>query len=274
LSVNVDPDHPSLGSRCSNPQEAAARTLQVLERIDPTPAGVTVTRAATPADLVRVTRCAYDPHATATQAEIRHHDDLLSTGEEDAAALAWSWVVAGPVGAEEDRDAYHHDGATSVSWALVAAPRTRVGHTVLLPLLAPGAHARRVSICYRVLDRDAAGTLLDNEATAAGARAAWRARTRRDTDAREHRDHTLTATAAAEEAAGAGLARFTLFVTTTITNPHHLEAACAEVTTAAAAARVHLRVARFGQAAAFAVGLPAGYHPANPTRPRSGSWSR
>jgi hypothetical protein len=268
LTANVDPDHPSLGARCRDPHEAAARTLRLVETLDPTPAGAALQRVATPGDLVSILRHAYDPHTQTTDDD--HDPRLLADDESDE--WGWLWAQAGPVGAEEDRDCYRHDGATSVSWALVEAPRTRVGHNVLLPLLAPGIYARRVSLCYRILDRDAAGRLLDREQTAATARAAWRARTRRDTDAREHRDHALTLGAAAEEAAGAGLALFTMFVTTTVTDPTDLQAACAEVATAAAAARVRLRLARFGQAAAFTVGLPAGYHPANPTNSRR--WGR
>jgi head-tail adaptor len=136
-----------------------------------------------------------------------------------------------------------------------------VAHSVLLRLVSPGRFPRRVTIAYRVLDRDEAGGLLERELTAADTRAAYRQRTKRDENARERRDRELSSAQAEEEAAGAGLVQFSIFVTTTVTNAADLPSAKAEVEAAAAGSRIKLRVSRFGQSAAFAAGLPCGVYP-------------
>jgi hypothetical protein len=67
--------------------------------------------------------------------------------------------------------------------------------------------------------------------------------------------------AAAEEAAGAGLAEFTVLVTATADDEEELRAAAADIANMAASARLRLRAARGQQANAFAVTLPAGVLP-------------
>jgi hypothetical protein len=222
----------------------------VLDSINPVGCGVEVLRPAAAADLARMVRAAFDPSARS-----------LATEDWEALEDTPLWGLAGPAGAKEESDCYRHDGAVSVSWAMLEAPRQRVAHNVLLRLLSPGRYARRVTLLYRVLDRDEAGAVLQKERTAVEARAAYRARTRRDESARERKDRQLAHGAAEEEAQGAGLVQFSVFVTTTVTDPAELPAARAEVEHAAGASRIKLRVCHYGQAAAFAVGLPTGVHP-------------
>ena len=74
-------------------------------------------------------------------------------------------------------------------------------------------------------------------------------------------DRARAIRAARQEARGAGLVQFTLHVTTTVTDPADLEEAKSEVERAAGDSRLKLRVARGGQAAAFAAGLPVGVFP-------------
>lgn len=263
LTVTVNPDAGLFGAdRARSVADGAAATVRILDSINTSAAGAEVLRRASAADLIRIVRCAFDPQA-------RHHSAQTWAGAAaDPADGGLCWGDAGPVGAEEDPQVYRHEEAYSVSWALLEAPRQQVAHNVLLRLLTPGTFARRVTLAYRVLERDEAGAELEREQTAADARAAYRARVRRDENARERKDRTLAAAAAAEEAAGAGLAHLALYVTTTVTDPADLPAARAEVENAAGAARLRLRRMRFAQGAGFAAGLPAGVYPPHLRRAR------
>ncbi len=245
MTVTVDASLGRLGVR--NLQDGAAQALRMAAVVNPSAAGAETIRRATATDLIRMVRGAYDPSARAIPPE--EWDEGLT------------WADAGPVGAEELPGEYRHEGATSISWALLEAPRQRVAHSVLLRLLSPGRYPRRVTLAYRVLDREEASGLLEREMTAADARAAYRNRTKRDENARERRDRQLSGSQAEEEASGAGLVQFSLYVTTTVTDPTDLPRAKAEVEAAAAGSRIKLRVARFGQSAAFAAGLPCGVYP-------------
>jgi hypothetical protein len=228
--------------------EGAAQALRLLSVVNTSAAGAEVIRRATAADLIRMVRTAYDPSAR----DVPH---------EEWAEEGLGWPDAGPIGAEELPGEYRHEGAVSVTWALQEAPRQRVAHSVLLRLLSPGRYPRRVTLAYRVLDREEASSLLERELTAADVRAAYRHRTNRDESARERRDRQLSSSQAEEEASGAGLVQFSLYVTTTVTDPDDLPRARAEVEAAAAGSRLKLRVCRFGQSAAFAAGLPCGVYP-------------
>ncbi|MGQ0463975.1 MAG: SCO6880 family protein [Sporichthyaceae bacterium] len=248
LTLTVDPTRS--GERIAELADGVAATLRVLESLNPAGSGVEVLRAAGAADLARMVRSAFDPSSRRVASEA--WEDLADTP---------LWGLAGPAGAKEEPDRYLHDGAVSMSWAMLEAPRQRVAGNVLLRLLSPGRFTRRVTLLYRVLDREEAGSLLQKERTAVEARAAYRARTKRDETARERSDRVLAHGAAEEEAAGAGLVQFSLFVTTTVLDPADLPAAKAEVEHAAGASRIKLRLCHYGQAAAFAVGLPTGVHP-------------
>ncbi|MCI0690049.1 MAG: hypothetical protein L0Y54_22860 [Sporichthyaceae bacterium] len=244
LTLNVDPAAASRKPRTI--PEAAAETLRTLAGLSVTSAGADVLRRATAIDVLRAVRVAFDPPAT--EMPMAAFDRL-------------DWGDAGPVAAEEARDHYWHDGAVSRSWALLAAPRQFVAHDVLLPLLSPGRYPRRVSLVYRTLSREEAGGLLEREVNAAAARGEYRRRTKRDATARDRADEDRANRAAAEEAYGAGLVQFSLFVTTTATTLDELAVASREVEQAAGRSRLRLRVCYGGQAGAFAVGLPCGIYP-------------
>jgi hypothetical protein len=142
LTVTVDASHG--GARLQTLEDGAAQALRILAVVNPSAAGAEVIRRATATDLIRMVRTAYDPSARS-----------VPLNEWEATDLTWS--DAGPAGAEELPSAYQHEGAISVTWALLQAPRQRVAHSVLLRLLSPGRFPRRVTIAYRVLDRDEAG---------------------------------------------------------------------------------------------------------------------
>lgn len=246
--------------RLEGPYEAVAEALRTVNALDLSAAGAMVRGLASASDIKRIVRTSYDP-------------ELIHANVQPEEWEALRWGETGPDGAEELPDAYEHNGATSVSWALAAAPRQRVGHNVLVPLMRPGRYARRVTLMYRVSSREEAGRVLETEQTAAGVRREVRRRSHKDANARDIRDEQLAARAAAQEAAGASLVWFSAVVTTTVTDPDDLDAAKAEVVQAAGSSKTKLRLARHGQAAAFAVGLPCGIYPpemAKAPRRRSG----
>lgn len=243
LSLTCDP---STGT--SSPREvpqAVAEVLRSLGGLAVSAAGAEVLRRASATDLIRIVRCAYDVDA-------------------EPVAAGWEtlrWADARPEHARERYDHYQHEGSYSVSWVLLEAPRQRVAHDVLLSLLSPGQYRRRVTLTYRTLSRDVAGALLEQEVNAAAVREEYRRRTRRDPTARDRADATRAVSAALEEAHGAGLVQWSLYVTATVPTRAELAQARREVEQAAGHARLKLRLAYGGQAAAFAVGLPCGIYP-------------
>lgn len=233
--------------RPDTPAEAAAETLRRLDGVDLGGAGADVLRRATDTDVVRLVRGAF-------------HPDDADAPEPEVSRLTWD--EAGPVAAEEGWTEYQHDGALSVSWVLREAPRKPVTYDVLLPLLAPGRFPRRVTIGYRVLPTDEAAAVVEREVNASDARAEYRRRTQRSTTRRERADAEAAERNATQEAYGAGLTQWTIYITTTVTNAEDLGAARREVEQAAKrAGGLRFRYAYGGQAAAFVAGLPVGVHP-------------
>ena len=163
--------------------------------------GVAVLGRATLTWLTGAVRAAFDPAA-------RPH----------LAAAGLEWADAGPVAALEDWDHYRHESGVSVTWALREAPRQAVDAGVLAPLLAPGPFPRRVTWLYQPYPADQAAAKVEAEVTAGQIRRAWAARTRRDETQRDRDDRDRALQSAREEAAGAGVGRFTLYVTTTVTD--------------------------------------------------------
>lgn len=245
LTVTVDPRRGANKPR--SVAEAAAETIRVLGGLPVAAAGADVLRRATPGDLIRIVRLAYDPDASASRAE--DWEDL-------------TWADAAPSGTAYDwLGHYRHGKSFSINWALLEAPRQQVPHDVLLRLLSPGRYPRRITLAYRTLSRDEAGALLEREANAAAAREEYRRRTKRDPTQREKADAERAITAARQEARGAGLVQFSLYVTATVTDLDDLAQARREVEQAAGSSLLKLRVANGGQAACFATGMPCGINP-------------
>lgn len=233
--------------RPDTPEEAAAEMLRRLDGVDLAGAGADVLRRATDVDLVRLVRGAFHPEDS-------------DASEKDMAALTWD--QAGPTAAEEGWTDYRHDGAMSVSWVLREAPRKPVTYDVLLPLMAPGRFVRRITIGYRVLPTEEAAAVVEREVNASDARAEYRRRSQRSTTRREKADADAAERNATQEAYGAGLAQWTVYITTTVTNPADLPAARREIEQIAKrAGGLRFRYAYGGQSAAFTAGLPAGVHP-------------
>ncbi|MFF4709589.1 SCO6880 family protein [Streptomyces sp. NPDC001297] len=233
--------------RPDSPEEAAAEALRRLDGVDLTGAGADVLRRATDVDIVRLVRGAF-------------HPGDADASEKDMEALTWD--EAGPTAAEEGWTDYRHDGAVSVSWVLREAPRKPVTYDVLLPLMAPGRFVRRITIGYRILPTEEAAAVVERELNASDARAEYRRRSQRTTTRRERADAAAADRNAEQEAYGAGLAQWTIHITTTVTNPADLTAAQREVEQIAKrAGGLRFRYAYGGQSAAFVAGLPVGVHP-------------
>ena len=217
--------------------------------------GVAVLERATTAWLIGRIRIAFDPEA---RTDARNTDHLLD------------WAEAGPIAAVEAWDSYRHEGGLSVTWALREAPRQAVGAGVLAPLLAPGPFPRRTTLLYEPYPADQAAAKVEAEVTSGQIRRAWADRTHRDETQRDRDDRERALQSAREEARGAGVGRFTVYVTTTVTDEQHLPAAVADVEQRAGQAKLRLRRLRGGQAAGFATALGVGVDPTDLLRRHTG----
>jgi hypothetical protein len=118
-----------------------------------------------------------------------------------------------------------------------------------------------VTLLYRPFSAASAARELENEVNASTIRTMMRQKQGRDETARDAADHQRARQAAREEAIGAGVVRMTMYVTVTVEDRADLPTACAEIEGRALQSKIRLRRAYGSQAAAFAVGLPAGVHP-------------
>lgn len=242
MTVSVDT------AKARDLDSAVTETLRSMGGLALSTAGVDVLARASADDLAQIVRTAFDP-----------------ASEQVVDPDAWAqvqWPDAGPVAAQEEWSYYVHDGAYSMTWCLVEAPRQYVTPDVLLPLLLPGPYLQRLTILYRTLSREEAGAVLKREQDTAAARRIYQYKTGRDPSARDEADAARAEQAAAEEAQGAGLCEFSLFVTATANSLEELEEARRHVEQAATQSRLRIRPCWGGQAAAFAVGLGvAGLYP-------------
>ncbi|BDT39695.1 MULTISPECIES: SCO6880 family protein [Streptomyces] len=245
MSLVIDPSRAP--ERPKGPAEAAAVALGALDAVDLAGAGADVLRRASDVDVKRLVRGAFTPGD-------------MDAPSEQIEALVWHEV--GPVAAEDDWDVYRHDGHFSVSYVLREAPRKTVPYDVLLKLVAPGAYARRVTLVYRILATEEAQAVVEREVNAGEARAEYRRRSRRTATRRERLDAEHAERTAAEEATGAGMVQWSIYVTTTVDSAADLPAARREIEKAArGAGGLRFRPAFGGQSAALVVGLPVGINP-------------
>ena len=208
------------------------------------PTGAGPARAMTVAEVAAAVRVAYDPQTAALIEDV------------GAQASGITWDDAGPAGAQEAWDHYRHDGAVSVSWVMTEAPRGQVFSSVLSSLLAPHPDIarKRVALLYRPYDTAAAVRVVEADRRdavfAASGRRVGRARDAISVKAAER--------SAQEEATGAGVVRFGMVVTATVTGTDRVALASSAVGTLATTARVRLRRAVGSQSATFAASLPLG----------------
>jgi hypothetical protein len=227
-------------------RDLAARLPGLTQRLQGTGAGGA--RPVAAQELCEVVRGAFDPAAARTIEEA-HAQGVTPT-------LRWSDV--GPAAAEASWGSYRHDGATSVSWMMSAAPRGEVHSSILWKLLAPHREIgrKRVTLVYRVLDPGVAARIVEADKRNADFRVNSATRPSEHT-LREQRSALATAQ---EEARGAGLVDFGVIVTATVEHASDEQLAIAEATVEnlAATARINLRRVYGSQDSAFAAGLPLG----------------
>ena len=247
VAVTIDPAR-AVDRLASLPEQVAefSRALDGFTR-SLTGCGVTVLGRATRGELIATVRGGFDPAAR----------DALTSGLDTL-----TWTDARPVAAEEAWDHYRADSGLSVSWGWDEAPRQAVTAVVLANLIAPGPHAKRVTMLYTPTPAAAAARELDLQAQAATFRSQIKARTGRDETARDVADRARAMQAAAEEAAGAGLVTMALYVTVTVADAADLPRAVADTEARADEGRIRLRRLYGGQAVGFATGLSAGVNPA------------
>jgi len=118
----------------------------------------------------------------------------------------------------------------------------------------PDIARKRVTIIYRPESSQNAQRIVEKDVRDARTQATARARPQ------AHDVSMLRAAtkAAEEEAEGAGLVRFGIIVTATVTEESALPRAASTIAMLTDPVRLRLRVARHSQAASFAAGLPLG----------------
>jgi len=237
--------------------------------------GVAVLGRASTEWIIGRLRVAYDPASRGDVARVLDHHGTYPArhavpGFPGAAGFGGAdellvWRDAGPLRASENWDRWWHDSGVSVSWALAEAPRQAVMSRVLIPLLAPGAFPRRVTLFYEPYPAEAAAAEVEREISNNSVRSAFARRTRRDETQRERDDQARALQAAREEAEGAGVGKFTFYITTTIAadtaDDALLGAAAADVEQRAGQSKLRLRRLRGAQSAGFAAALGLGINP-------------
>lgn len=195
-----------------------------------------------PRSLAAVVRAAYDPAVA------------LELARDPGAAPEWD--AAGPVAAKESWDCYRHDSGASRTWGMVEAPRGVTFSSTFARLTDPDPQLKRkrVTLFYRPYAPAEAVRLVENDKRDAR----FNLGQKRRPSARDMADLEAAEQAAQEEAAGAGVVRFTLLVTATVDTVEQLEEAGRVIASRAAEARMVLRPMYGAQAATFAAGLPAG----------------
>lgn len=210
--------------------------------------GVGRARALNAQQLCELVRSAYNPSVAADL------DEANLSGQ----PIPLRWHDVGPAGAEAYWDAYAHDDALSMTWAMSIAPRGVVYHSILQKLLEPNRHVarKRVTMLYRVLDPATSARTVDADVRSA-ITAATATKRPRATHTQELRLATQTAE---EEARGAGLIDYALMVTATVDGNDAAARKVAQVTVEnlGATARLMLRPLTGSQDAAFVGALPLG----------------
>ncbi|MEW2383662.1 SCO6880 family protein [Micromonospora sp. NPDC047707] len=192
--------------------------------------------------LAAVVRAAYDPAAAL---------DLAREPQ-----LTPNWTQAGPVATRESWDSYRHDSGVSRTWCMVEAPRGVVYSRLFARLTDPDPQLlrKRVTMIYRPYSPGEAARLVESDKRDARFLAGKKHRP----SARDLTDLAAAEQAAEEEAAGAGVTRFTVLVTATVADEKQLDEATGVIQARAGEARLVLRPMYGCQAAGFAAGLPAG----------------
>lgn len=205
----------------------------------------TAARPMSAQDITDAIRVAYDPAVA----------ELVETMRGEG-GTGLRWEDAGPVYQEDRPRELAHDGAISRVWTMRTPPEGTFYDNVLKDVLVPHPDIarKRVTIVYRPISVDKATRQVERDVNDAITKATSRSRPRvRDRDALGAAEK-----AAAEEAQGAGLTRFGIIITATVTDPKAVLRLDSLMSLLTARSRIRLRVAYNNQSASFAAGLPLG----------------
>jgi hypothetical protein len=203
-------------------------------------------RPMTGQELIEAVRVAYDPSVAV------YIDQARAAGED----TGLTWDEAGPIASEEAWGHYRHDGAYSVTWSMSEAPRGEVFSTSLSRMVAPHPDIlrKRVTLLYRPHDPATSARLVERDRKDA----LFKAKQSKTGNARDSVAVRAAEQAAHEEATGAGLVRFGMVVTATVSSADEIKLAVSALDELSASARVLMRRVYGSQAAAFAAALPLG----------------
>ena len=217
--------------------------------------------AMTASEVAETVRVAYDPAAATLLDRARAQQARQVGAPHQQPPPLVSWQDAGPVAQVESWDHLRHDSGASITWQMVDVPHGAVQSRILEQLLEADEHLarKRVTLIYRPHDPASAARVADTDVRTAIGRANLRNG--------EHRAGESLALAwarqsAAEQAAGAGLIRFSMLVTATVLDqagePTKLAHAAEVIDQLGPACQLRLRRCYFAQAAAFTAALGVG----------------
>lgn len=232
-------------------RDAAEMGRDLASRLPGLSAGLSATgagaaRPVSAQQLCEVIRVAYDPAAAS----------ILDAAHAAGQTPELSWSDVGPSAAQASWGDYRHDSGFSRTWSMSQAPRGNVQCGVLGRLLSPHPDItrKRVTMVYRPIDPGRAAAIVESDLRAAE----FRATSSTKPAAHDTLAVRSAAATASEEASGAGLVNFGMFVTATVTDAALMPEAVAAIDQLAATARVRLRPVYGSQDSAFAAALPLG----------------
>ena len=225
-------------------------------------AGAGTGTAMTAAEVAETVRVAYDPAVAVLLDRARAQQAATAPRQARTAPEPLvGWADAGPVAQVEAWDHLRHDSGASITWQMVDVPHGGVSSRGLEQLLDadPQLARKRVTLIYRPHDPASAARVADVDVRTAIGRA-----TLRQGEARANESLALASArqSAAEQAAGAGLIRFSMLVTATVLTdadvPGRLAQAAEVIDQLGPACQLRLRRCYASQAAAFTAALGVG----------------
>ena len=212
--------------------------------------------AMTAAEVAETVRVAYDP-AAATLLDRARAQRAHQLGPHEVPPPLVAWEDAGPIAQVESWDHLRHDSGASITWQMVDVPHGAVQSRILEQLLEADEHLarKRVTLIYRPHDPASAAQVADADVRTAVGRANLR---KGEVKAGETLALAMARQSASEQAAGAGLIRFSMLITATVDDPAKLAQAAEVMDQLGPACQLRLRRCYFGQAAAFTAALGVG----------------
>lgn len=198
-------------------------------------------------DIAEEVRVAYDPKMARTVESARVAGNAMHIG----------WENAGPSFADSPNGkSYIHDSGTSVTFKMTVGPKGTITSDSLRTLIGPhqDIHRKRVTLVRHVIDSGRAADIVEGgfnnaRVRAEGPRATASART----------DLRIAEAVRNEQAAGAALEDFTVFITVTVLDPNKIDDAVAAIEEQlASSARLTTRIMYGVQDTMFAAALPLG----------------